>query len=151
MSLLSTRVTGLCEHCVSGFELPGTPTGKEVLIGGRTAYVASAPASAAVNAPATSANAIVLLTDIFGLPGGNNQLIADELAEKLSMDVYVPDVYDGEPFRVLEPCHLYLSTDIVDSIRCCTDSLSRTARKFAQRGRHSSTRPPSTRESSSIT
>jgi len=45
----------------------------------------------------TNTKAIVILTDIFGLASNNNQLIADELAEKLDVDVYVPDMFDGAP------------------------------------------------------
>lgn len=50
--------------------------------------------------------AVVLLTDIFGLPLVNCKLNADELSERLSCDVWVPDYFAGHPpFKVeeLEP------------------------------------------------
>jgi carboxymethylenebutenolidase len=102
MSLLTNRVIGLCEHCVAGYELPGTPAGTEETIGGKKVYVASSQ-NVDANTPAqssapTSKNAIVVITDIFGLPGGNNQMIADQLAQELSADVYVPDIYDGNAY-----------------------------------------------------
>jgi len=97
--LLTNRVIGLCEHCVAGYELPGTPAGTEEVIGGKRVYVARSQ-NVDANTPAptsttTPKNAIVIVTDIFGLPGGNHQLIADQLAQELSADVYVPDIYDG--------------------------------------------------------
>ena len=39
--------------------------------------------------------AIVLLTDIFGLPLGNCKLMADRFAQELGCDVWVPDLFDG--------------------------------------------------------
>ena len=39
--------------------------------------------------------AIVLLTDIFGLPLKNSKLIADELSQKVGCDVWVPDLFAG--------------------------------------------------------
>jgi len=35
------------------------------------------------------------LTNAFGLAGNNHQLIADEIAKRLSVDVYVPDLFQG--------------------------------------------------------
>jgi len=41
--------------------------------------------------------AVVLLTDIFGLPLVNSKLIADEISNKLECDVWVPDLFNGKP------------------------------------------------------
>lgn len=40
--------------------------------------------------------AIVLLTDIFGLPLVNNKLLADAFNERVGVDVYVPDLFVGQ-------------------------------------------------------
>ncbi|THH16643.1 hypothetical protein EW146_g4025 [Bondarzewia mesenterica] len=90
-----------CENCSKGYMLPGEPTGS--MVGG--AYYRSAPASAESTA-ATPNTAIVLLTDAFGLPLKNSKILADLLSEKVGVDVWVPDLFDGVPiFRVeeLEP------------------------------------------------
>ena len=39
--------------------------------------------------------AIVLLTDIFGLPLPNPRIVADHLAEQVGVDVWVPDLFNG--------------------------------------------------------
>ncbi|KAF7316584.1 DLH domain-containing protein [Mycena indigotica] len=39
--------------------------------------------------------AIILLTDIFGLPLNNARIIADNFAKSLECDVYVPDLFAG--------------------------------------------------------
>jgi len=41
--------------------------------------------------------AVVLLTDIFGLPLVNSKLVADEISNKLDCDVWVPDLFNGKP------------------------------------------------------
>jgi len=47
--------------------------------------------------------AVVLLTDIFGLPLVNCKIIADEISKRVDCDVWVPDLFDGRPlFRVDE-------------------------------------------------
>jgi carboxymethylenebutenolidase len=50
--------------------------------------------------------AIVLLTDVFGLPMPNPKIVADHLAEHVGVDVWIPDLFNGRPpFKVedLEP------------------------------------------------
>ena len=64
---------GICEHCTTGSILPGEPKG--VLING--AYFAAG------HDPAQSKKAILLLTDIFGLPVKNCKILADHFAEKV--------------------------------------------------------------------
>ena len=39
--------------------------------------------------------AVVILTDVFGLPLINCKILADELSKKLSCDVCVPDMFAG--------------------------------------------------------
>lgn len=47
--------------------------------------------------------AVVLLTDIFGLPLVNCKLLADRLSNELQCDVWVPDYFTGgPPFKVEE-------------------------------------------------
>lgn len=74
-----------CENCKKGYIIPGEPTG--TMVGG--AYFRTAPSGT------ESKSAIVLLTDIFGLPLINSKIIADLLAEKTGFDVWVPDLFDG--------------------------------------------------------
>lgn len=50
--------------------------------------------------------AIILLTDVFGLPMPNPKIVADHFAEQLGMDVWVPDFFEGKPpfdIKDLEP------------------------------------------------
>ncbi|KAA1469968.1 dienelactone hydrolase endo-1-3,1,4-beta-D-glucanase [Dentipellis sp. KUC8613] len=82
-----------CENCAKGFVLPGTPAGSMV----DGAYYSPAPGIDKETAPAPSSKAIVLLTDIFGLPLVNSKLLADELATKVGVDVWVPDLFNGAP------------------------------------------------------
>jgi hypothetical protein len=39
--------------------------------------------------------AIVLLTDVFGLPMPNPKIVADHLAEHVGVDVWIPDLFNG--------------------------------------------------------
>jgi carboxymethylenebutenolidase len=77
-----------CENCFKGTELPGTPSGKMV----GDAYLAAGPSDGAARQYKTG---IVLLTDIFGLPLKNCKIMADILAQRLGVDVWVPDLFDG--------------------------------------------------------
>ena len=76
-----------CENCFKGSELPGEPTGS--IIDG--AYLASTSA-ATTDGPK---RAVVLLTDIFGLPLKNSKIQADKLAQEIGVDVWVPDIFAG--------------------------------------------------------
>jgi hypothetical protein len=81
-----------CPDCVKGNILPGEPTGEYLTksYGGADAYLAAAPAGS--NA---GGRAVVILTDIFGLPMKNPRIIADRLAKELECDVWVPDYFAG--------------------------------------------------------
>lgn len=75
-----------CEFCTQGYILPGEPSG--IMIDGD--YYRAAPSGS------SKSFAVVVLTDIFGLPLKNPQLIADELSQRLGCDAWVPDVFDGQ-------------------------------------------------------
>ena len=75
-----------CTYCYKGFVLPGEPKG--TLVG--QDYFTAAP-----NDSTQQTKAIVLLTDIFGLPLPNPRIVADQLAEEVGVDVWVPDFFDG--------------------------------------------------------
>ncbi|CAK5270615.1 unnamed protein product [Mycena citricolor] len=86
-----------CPDCFKGSILEGTPTGSiEERFHG--AYFAPA----ATTSTTGSKRAIVLLTDIFGLPLKNCKVIADEFARRLGCDVWVPDLFAGKPFLTPE-------------------------------------------------
>ncbi|KAJ7574570.1 dienelactone hydrolase endo-1,3,1,4-beta-D-glucanase [Mycena floridula] len=82
-----------CPDCITGSAIDGEPTGvfSEDIKG---AYFAASPTG-------SSKVAIILLTDIFGLPYKNSRLLADKFAASVQCDVWVPDIFDGEPpFRL---------------------------------------------------
>lgn len=79
-----------CENCYKGFVLPGEPKG--TMVGPN--YFTAAPSDAT-----QLSKAIVLLTDIFGLPLPNPKIVADHLAEHIGVDVWIPDFFNGA-FRV---------------------------------------------------
>jgi len=88
----------ICERCVQGEILEGEFTG--IVEGG--AYLAPAPGKGSLSAN-PSKTCIVILTDIFGLSLKNCKIMADSMAEKLGVDVWVPDQFAGKPiFRVGE-------------------------------------------------
>jgi hypothetical protein len=77
-----------CENCFKGSELPGIPSGEMV----GDAYFAAGSSEAVSERKKT---AVVLLTDIFGLPLKNSKIMADTLAQRLGVDVWVPDLFAG--------------------------------------------------------
>ncbi|KAI9443153.1 dienelactone hydrolase endo-1-3,1,4-beta-D-glucanase [Lactarius indigo] len=86
-----------CPDCYKGFVLPGEPKGSMV----GPDYFTPARGDST-----QSTRAIVLLTDVFGLALPNPRIVADHLAERVGVDVWIPDFFDGKPtFRVtdLEP------------------------------------------------
>jgi len=50
----------------------------------------------------TTTRAVVLLTDVFGLPLVNCKLMADEISKKLDCDVWIPDLFAGSPLFTVE-------------------------------------------------
>ncbi|KAL4251880.1 AB hydrolase superfamily protein [Abortiporus biennis] len=85
-----------CEQCTQGFVLPGEPEGSMV----DGAYFHEGPSTTTNTSDDTDSSkpkvAIVLLTDIFGLPLKNSKLIADEISNKVGCDVWIPDVFEGK-------------------------------------------------------
>ena len=79
-----------CEQCTQGYVLQGEPKG--TMVG--TAYFHPGPGTFPENS-----RAVVLLTDIFGLPLVNSKLLADTFSQKLSCDVWVPDMFGGTAHR----------------------------------------------------
>ncbi|KIK69560.1 hypothetical protein GYMLUDRAFT_33933 [Collybiopsis luxurians FD-317 M1] len=75
-----------CPDCKKGSVLPGEPTG--TMVDG--AYFAAGPEG-------NTSRAIILLTDIFGLPLVNCKILADRISKRLSCDVWVPDLFNGKP------------------------------------------------------
>ncbi|VDB91766.1 unnamed protein product [Peniophora sp. CBMAI 1063] len=84
-----------CENSVKGSVLPGEPQGS--LVNGAYFHAAATPA-----ADREPKRAIVLLTDMFGLPLKNCKILADLISEKVGVDVWVPDLFDGRPALTLE-------------------------------------------------
>jgi len=79
-----------CPDCQKGAILLGKPTGS--IVDG--AYLAAGPEG-------NTTRAIIVVTDIFGLPLPNCKLLADHFSKSLNCDVWVPDIFDGNPpFRV---------------------------------------------------
>ncbi|KAJ7675863.1 Alpha/Beta hydrolase protein [Mycena polygramma] len=78
-----------CPNCFLGSVLEGEPTGVISEIEG--AYFASG------GPDASNKRAIILLTDIFGLPLNNSKLLADNFAKHLKCDVWIPDLFAGKP------------------------------------------------------
>ncbi|KIJ17903.1 hypothetical protein PAXINDRAFT_175627 [Paxillus involutus ATCC 200175] len=82
-----------CPDCNKGYILEGTPSGTITKVNGVDAYfVSGAPPD-----PSKSI-AIVLLTDAFGLALVNSKIIADKISKELACDVWVPDLFNGQPF-----------------------------------------------------
>ena len=77
-----------CEDCYKGFTLPGEPSGSMV----DGAYLTYPAFPAPDGQPK---RAIVVLTDIFGLPLKNSRVQADKIAKELNVDVWVPDLFAG--------------------------------------------------------
>ncbi len=92
-----------CEQCTQGYVLPGEPAGS--IVDG--AYFHPAPEGS------PKSSAIVLLTDIFGLPLKNSKLIADELSKGVGCDVWVPDLFAGTSLCSRPLCILLSLTQVL--------------------------------------
>lgn len=94
-----------CPNCVSGGRLAGSPTGTMVQLDESKkvlpAYYAPAPMDVGNS---TNRFAVVYLCDGFGLELGNCKIMADELANRLGCDVWVPDYFLGESFISFGGC-----------------------------------------------
>ncbi|CCA69982.1 related to dienelactone hydrolase endo-1,3,1,4-beta-D-glucanase-Laccaria bicolor [Serendipita indica DSM 11827] len=82
----------LCDNCVTGERLSGSPKG--------SILTSTSPLSSYYGPLSTETKpkrAIVVITDIFGLSIDNPMVIADILGEKCAADVWVPDIFKGNP------------------------------------------------------
>jgi len=77
-----------CPDCISGDLLPGSPKGTEE----NGAYFIKGS-----NQEATADKAVVVFTDSFGLAVTNPKIVADTIAERTGFDVWVPDLFNGQP------------------------------------------------------
>ncbi|KAK1221904.1 hypothetical protein PQX77_015284 [Marasmius sp. AFHP31] len=85
-------------HSSDSFQvLSGTPQGEITKIAGVDTYV-----SLPQGGQKCETEAIVLLTDVFGLPLVNSKLLADEFASK-GYAVFAPDYLNGDPAPVDDP------------------------------------------------
>ncbi|KAG6833094.1 hypothetical protein H0H87_011505 [Tephrocybe sp. NHM501043] len=87
-----------CPDCTAGEFLPGEPLGTTSILG---AYFSPGSSSASGPGEAPTKSAIVLLTDVFGLPLKNCKIIADHLAKETGYDVWIPDYFGGRPILPL--------------------------------------------------
>ncbi|KAJ7505353.1 Alpha/Beta hydrolase protein [Mycena galericulata] len=76
-----------CPDCFRGNVLDGEPTGTIVSEQDGAYFVSGG----------SSNRAIILLTDVFGLPLKNSKILADNFAHHLKCDVWVPDMFRGHP------------------------------------------------------
>ncbi|KAG8987452.1 hypothetical protein FRB90_003330 [Tulasnella sp. 427] len=102
MSSSTAATSAPCPNCLSGYILPGEPSGEMVkaVNGSPEAYFSSKHTKP--SSEAGKKKAIVLLTDIFGLPLVNCKILADAFNERVGVDVYVPDLFAGGPPVTLE-------------------------------------------------
>ena len=78
-----------CPECFSGHVNPGKPTGNIETIYGLKTYVARPPNNR------SPLGVIVIISDAFGMPFVNNQILADHYASAGQYLVYLPDFMDG--------------------------------------------------------
>jgi len=55
-----------------------------------------------------STKAVLLLTDVFGLPLKNSKILADVFAKEVGCDVWVPDMFNGSPPIAVDALNEYL-------------------------------------------
>jgi len=77
-----------CSDCTAGNWLPGSPKGTEE----DGVYLAKGS-----NQADTKDKAVVVLSDVFGLALPNPKIIADSIAERTGFDVWVLDLFNGNP------------------------------------------------------
>ncbi|TRM64789.1 dienelactone hydrolase [Schizophyllum amplum] len=79
-----------CKDCVRGVRWDGTPAGKIEKINGVDCYVATPESDYPKD------KVLLFLTDIFGVPLVNSQLVADDFANN-GFKVVMPDYLNGDP------------------------------------------------------
>ena len=106
----------LCPSCTGGLTLSGDPQGQWITADSNSklpldAYLAPAPAPAPTTEPGADVTpieeakdkkkiAIVILMDAFGFGLQNPKIMADQMAQRTGMDVWVPDYFLGT-FKLL--------------------------------------------------
>lgn len=91
----------ICPNCITGHRLSGDSTGEMVRVSPNVVDAYYASKHSRQEEGATGKKAVVFLTDIFGLPLGNPKIMADTINERLGVDVWVPDMFDGKPWLLL--------------------------------------------------
>jgi dienelactone hydrolase len=79
--------SGVCSKCITGFVHDGKPKGTKGTIAGLPTYIAK------TSSP--KEGIIVIVPDAFGWEFINNQLLADEYADRTGFTVYLPDFMNG--------------------------------------------------------
>jgi len=77
------------ECCIRGSIHTGSPTGTMTNIAGLETYFSKTDNF--------TGRAVLFLTDAFGLPFINNKLLADTYAKQANVNVYMPDLFEGDP------------------------------------------------------
>ncbi|KAI9462234.1 dienelactone hydrolase endo-1-3,1,4-beta-D-glucanase [Boletus coccyginus] len=95
-----------CPDCFRGSILDGIPSGTIKEVGGVDAYFVSGASE-----PTSKTFGVIYLTDAFGLALVNSKLIADKIANVLACDVWVPDLFDGQPMAKLDSLDAQLLPD----------------------------------------
>lgn len=107
-SLTLNKMAQICENCVTGHLLQGTPKGGWIKNDSipLEAYYASATKNTTTADPHVqkTRKALVLATDIFGVSIDNPKLLADMYAERCGVDVWVPDFFKGKSSLFQYPC-----------------------------------------------
>ncbi|KAG7192151.1 uncharacterized protein KQ657_002516 [Scheffersomyces spartinae] len=80
------------ECCKTGFFRTGNPQGSVKEVFGLASYV--------VGEEFNSDRVLVIITDIFGKDIHNTQLVADELSKNGKYQVYVPEIFGGDPYLI---------------------------------------------------
>jgi len=82
--------TPFCDDCIKLVKHEGTAVGTIETIAGVPTYVSKPAGEYAKH------KAVIIITDIFGMPFLNNKLLADGFAEN-GFQTYMPDIFDNDP------------------------------------------------------
>lgn len=84
-----------CPQCFSGHVNSGKPLGSIETIHGLRTYVAKPPNNK------EALGVVVVISDAFGMPFVNNQILADHYASAGQYLVYLPDFMNGNILNLL--------------------------------------------------
>jgi len=93
ISNVAARVINMGPDCIKGVTFEGTPKGVMRTINGVDTYVAKA------DHPRNPYQALLFLTDVFGVTLVNSQLMADDFAAN-GFNTFIPDYLNGDPAPV---------------------------------------------------